>query len=55
MGAAAASMASTIPDTSGTVSPFMRRATMNAAIWAEVASPARISPIAAPDWVAVRS
>ena len=32
---------------SSTVSPFMRRATMNPAIWAGVAAPSRISAIAA--------
>ena len=39
-GAAAASIASTSPSTSSTDSPFIRSATMNAAIWASVASPA---------------
>ena len=45
---AASSMASTSPASSSTVSPFMRRATMNPAIWAGVAAPSRISAIGAP-------
>ena len=51
----AASMASSMPVSSSTVSPFMRRATMNPAIWAGVAAPSRISAIAARARSAVRS
>ncbi len=40
-------MASTIPTSSGTVSPFMRRATMKAAICAGLAAPSRISAMLA--------
>ena len=36
-------MASTMPPSSATVSPFIRRATMKAAIWAGLAAPSRIS------------
>ena len=41
----ASSMASTMPPSSATVSPFIRRATMKAAIWAGLAAPSRISVI----------
>ena len=44
---AAATMASTMPASSSTVSPFMRRATMNPAICAGVAAPSRISAMTA--------
>ena len=43
----ASSMASTMPTSSSTVSPFIRRATMKAAIWAGLAAPSRISAIVA--------
>jgi hypothetical protein len=46
-GSLSASMASTRPRSSSTVSPFIRRATMNPAIWASDAAPARISAITA--------
>ena len=48
-------MASSIPPISEVVSPFIRRATMNPAIWAGVASPARISVMAARASTGVRS
>src|SRR3954469_21210620 len=48
-------MASTRPAISSTVSPLMRRATMNAAICAEVALPSRMSAIAAAACSVVRS
>ena len=41
------SMASTMPTSSSTVSPFIRRATTKAAIWAGLAAPSRISAIVA--------
>ncbi len=47
IGSEASSMASTMPDTSSTASPFIRRATMYAAICASEAAPARISLMAA--------
>ena len=49
------SMASSRPVSSSMVSPFMRRATMNPAIWAGVAAPSRISAIAARARSGVRS
>ena len=47
MRSAASSMAWRRATSSSTVSPFMRRPTTKPAIWAGLASPARISPIAA--------
>ena len=51
----AARTASSIPPSSSAVSPFERSATRNAAICAEVASPARIDSIAPRVWSAPRS
>ncbi len=48
-------IASTSPHTSSVVSPLARRATAKPAIWASVASPARISPIAQVACSALRS
>ncbi len=48
-------MASSIPFSSATASPFIRRATTNAPSWAGVASPARISSMAARAASALRS
>ena len=50
IGAACSNMASTRPVTSGIVSPLVRSATAKPAIWAEVAWPERISPIAQAAW-----
>ena len=44
-----------VPPTSSTVSPLARSETAKPAIWAGVASPARISPIAHAVWALVRS
>ncbi len=52
---ARAYIASTSPVISSMVSPLARSATAKPAIWAGVASPPRISPIAQPAWSAVRS
>ena len=52
---ATASMASSRPLSSSIDSPFMRRATANAPSWADVASPARISSMAARAVAASRS
>ena len=52
---AAPSTASSIPDSSSAVSPLARSATAKAMIWAGVASPARITPIAVVASTVVRS
>ena len=49
-GVAWAYIASTSPSSSSIVSPLLRRATANPAIWAGVASPPRISPMAQVAW-----
>ena len=51
----ASCIAVTSPAISSTVSPLMRSATMNAAIWADVALPLRMSVMAAAAWSVVRS
>ena len=54
-GVTCSNMAPSSPVISSTVSPFMRRATQKAAIWADVARPSRISVIAAAAEAAGRS
>ena len=55
IGVACSAIASTRPPTSSTVSPLARSETAKPAIWAGVASPERISPIAHAVWSLVRS
>ncbi len=55
IGVAFSYIAATSPVISSTVSPLARRDTAKPAIWAGVASPERISPIAQVAWSALRS
>ena len=55
IGVACAYIAATRPVISSTVSPLARSDTAKPAIWAGVASPERISPIAQVVWSALRS